>query len=69
MSDSMKDLLSKRLPALFKETGFTQADLADYCGVSRTTVTSWVKGQKAPRPEKMSMIAQFFNVKASDSIH
>ena len=68
MSDSMKDLLSKRLPALFKETGFTQADLADYCGVSRTTVTSWVKGQKAPRPEKMSMIAQFFNVKASELV-
>lgn len=62
----MRDILSERLPALFKETGTTRSELAEYCGVSKNTVSCWVRGLKAPRPEKMVKLAEFFNVKATD---
>lgn len=66
--DSMKTVLSERLPVLFRQTGYTQAQLAKYCGVSKPTVTAWVHGTKSPRPDKMRKIAEFFNVKATDLV-
>ena len=62
----MNKVLAERLPALFKETGTTRSELADYCGVSVNTVSCWVRGLKVPRPDKMLKIAEFFNVKATD---
>lgn len=66
MSADMRKILAERLPALFKETGTTRSELAGYCGVSVNTVSCWVRGLKAPRPEKMTKLAEFFNVKATD---
>lgn len=66
--DSMKVVLAERLPVLLRETGYSQTQLAEYCGVSKTTVTAWVHGTKSPRPDKMRKIAEFFNVKATDLV-
>lgn len=66
MAESMKELLSHRLPVLLKDSGHSQQELAAYCGVSQNTVSCWVRGTKAPRPEKMVKLAEFFNVRATD---
>lgn len=66
MAESMKEVLAWRLPSLLKESGRTQEELAAYCGVSQNTVSCWSRGLKAPRPEKMRKLAEFFNIRATD---
>lgn len=66
--DSMNALLRERIPQLLKDTGHSQLELAEACGVSKTTVNDWARGRACPRPEKMRKIAAFFNIKASDLI-
>lgn len=66
MSKNIRTLLAQRLPVLISESNTTRKELAAYCGVSENTVSSWVRGLKAPRPEKVVQIAEFFNVKATD---
>ena len=68
MNESMRDLLAQRLPDLLKKSGASRKELAAFCGVSENTVSAWVRGLKTPRPEKMSRLAEFFNIKATDLI-
>lgn len=68
MNESMRDLLAQRLPELLKKSGASRKELAAFCGVSENTVSAWVRGLKIPRPEKMSKLAEFFNIKATDLI-
>lgn len=68
MNESMRDLLAQRLPELLKKSGASRKELAAFCGVSENTVSAWVRGLKTPRPEKMSKLAEFFNIKATDLI-
>ena len=48
-----KKLNVKRIAEAMDELGFNQAKLARDLGVSRTIVSSWFKGQKFPRPDKL----------------
>lgn len=66
--DSMNALLRERIPQLLKDTGHSQLELAEACGVSKTTVNDWARGRSLPRPEKMRKIAAFFNIRASDLV-
>lgn len=68
MNESMRDLLAQRLPELLKKSGASRKELAAFCGVSENTVSAWVRGLKTPRPEKMSRLAEFFNIRATDLI-
>ncbi len=40
----------------------TQKELADYLGVSGTTVTNWVRGYKMPRMDKIDKICSFLTI-------
>jgi transcriptional regulator with XRE-family HTH domain len=48
-----KQLNTKRIVEVMDELGFNQARLAKELGVSRTIVSSWFKGRKFPRPDKL----------------
>ena len=41
---------------------YSQKNLAEYLGVSGTTVTNWVKGYKMPRMDKIDKICQFLSI-------
>ena len=43
---TMEFFSADEIPALFDRTGWTQAELASYIGVSVNTVGSWLKGKK-----------------------
>ena len=43
-----------------------QRELANYVGVSGTTVTNWVKGYKMPRMDKIDKICQFLTINRDD---
>ncbi len=48
-----KQLNIKKIFETMDELGFNQARLAKELGVSRTIVSSWFKGRKFPRPDKL----------------
>ena len=44
----------------------TQAELAEYLGVSQAAVSSWISGAKTPRLNKVDSICSFFGCSRSD---
>ena len=46
--------------------GKTQTELANYIGVAKTTVSSYMTGNSMPRMDKIDKICQFLYIKRSD---
>ena len=44
---SQKELFVEKLNEIMKENGYSQADIARLCGVSRASVLKWVRGSSA----------------------
>lgn len=61
-----KNNFNQKLHYLLFKSGKTQAQLADYLNVPRTTVSGWFNGGKFPRYETLMAIADFFNIPASE---
>ena len=64
----MREIFCANLNRLFAGSDKQKKELAAFVGVSYNTVTSWVKGRKVPRMDKIDMICDFFNVNRSDII-
>ena len=64
----IREIFCSNLNRLFRESDKQKKELAAYIGVSDNTVTSWVKGRKVPRMDKIDMICDFFGVNRSDVI-
>lgn len=56
--DKIKQLLSQRHGA--------QADLADFLGVSRQTISNWVHGRAKSYNDYLAQIATFFGISVSE---
>lgn len=57
-----KLLFKESLKRLRKERGMNQSELADKLGVSRTTVTTWEKGDALPSLDRIVEIASVLDV-------
>ena len=66
MSD--REVFATNLKRLMDESGRSQAELAEYVGKNRTTVSAWVCQRGYPRADVMEKISQFFNVRLSDLV-
>lgn len=64
--DNSREILAKNIRRLLKENNKTQNDLAEYVGVSKTTVSEWISAKKYPRIEKIQAISDFFDVYRTD---
>lgn len=56
----------KNLKYYLNLRGKSQAELAEYIGVARSTVNSYVLGISMPRMDKIDKICQFLLIKRSD---
>ena len=63
-----KEIFKKNLNNLLNEYNKTQIELANYLGVSNTTINNYVKGYNTPRMDKIDKIAEFFGVDRSTLI-
>ena len=59
-------LISKNLKRLSYENGKTQADIAKDLKISKQTVSSWFRGERTPRMDKIDLLCHYFNCKRSD---
>ena len=64
--DQIKNIFSKNLNRLLEEKGATQLELANYIGVSNTTVNNYVQGYNTPRMDKVDKICDFFGITRSE---
>ena len=60
------EIFSKNLRRLLEERGKTQAELARYVGVSKGSVTRWVKGMTDPRTDKVDKMCEFLGCSRAD---
>lgn len=52
--------------ALLLRADKTQIDLAEYLGVSKSTISMWVNGVRVPRMARIDAMARYFGVNRSD---
>lgn len=55
-------MFSQRLKRLRKEAKKTQADMADYMEINRSTYGEYERGVISPPIEKITLLADYFNV-------
>lgn len=60
-----RELFARNLNLLMSLTRMTQSELAERLGVSKTAVSSWCSGAKAPRMDKVDAMAGIFGVTRS----
>lgn len=63
--NTVREIFRRNINALLGKKNITQKDLAEYMGVSPTTVNNWVKGYKIPRMDKIDKLCSFFGVDRS----
>lgn len=68
MSDYDKMIFAKNLCYYMELSGKKQTDIADYLGVSKSTVSDWCKGNMVPRMGKIEKLANYFGILKSDLI-
>lgn len=68
MTTANKDVLSKNLKKHIAKSGKDRSQVAEELGLSYSTLTDWVNGNKYPRINNIEKLAAYFNVSKSDLI-
>jgi len=55
---TLADTIHRNLVAFMKERGFNNPELADYSGVPQGTIQKYVNGQRTPKAEQLSKLAE-----------
>lgn len=59
-------IIAENIVRYMEQKGLTQADVAEYCGVSQASVSNWCKGVKMPRMDKIDKLCELFGCSRSD---
>ena len=62
ITQNAKDIVAKNLQILLNRNGKTQVDIIRDCGLSQSSVSDYLTAKKYPRPDKMQILADYFNV-------
>ncbi|MGA3603158.1 LexA family protein [Lysinibacillus agricola] len=65
-SDKLKIVFSKNLKHQLDKRGLNQTDMARDLNLPETTVSNWMKASTYPRPDKIQLMADYFNIRRSD---
>lgn len=62
---TMKEIFAENLDLHLAKKGLNQTDMARDLGFPETTVSNWMKAETYPRPDRLQMMADYFNVRRS----
>lgn len=68
MNEDMRKIFHEQLLKYMKLNNKTQSDISNDLGISLTTVSGWYHGNNFPRPDKMQLLADYFNINVEDLI-
>lgn len=57
-----REIFAKNFSRLMQKHNISQIDIADHFGWSQTSVSSWARGEKFPRIDKIQQLADYFHV-------
>ena len=63
---SSREILSENIRYHLDKSGMEQSELAEKLGVSQSSISHWINGNKYPRIDTIERIAELFNVRKSD---
>lgn len=58
--------LGKNLRRMMYEKNITQAQMSRELNIGKTTLSTWMNGQRMPRMDKIDMLCRYLNCKRSD---
>ena len=59
-------ILSRNLRLLMYQKGITQAQMSRELEIGKTTLSSWMNGQRMPRMDKIDLLCRYLNCMRSD---
>ncbi|MFF2795384.1 LexA family protein [Lysinibacillus xylanilyticus] len=65
-SDKLKIVFSINLKQQLDKRGLNQTDMARDLNLPETTVSNWMKASTYPRPDKIQLMADYFNIRRSE---
>lgn len=63
---TMREIIRSNLERYIAESGYTQKEFAEKLGVSKSSVTNWVKGKNSPDVELVVPICTLLNITIKD---
>ena len=64
--DSVRETFAKNLRIALAERDINQAELAKRTGLAQSTISSYVSGERYPRPSQLYLIAQSLHMTVSE---
>lgn len=64
----LKAIMAKNIQKNLERIGKTQTEMARDLGFPEMTVSNWLTAKTYPRPDKIQMMADYFNIRRSDLI-
>lgn len=62
----IRDAIRSNLERYISESGYTQKEIADKLGVSKSSITNWIKGKNSPDVELVVPICKLLNITVRD---
>lgn len=63
---NMREIIRSNLERYLSESGYTQKEFAEKLGVSKSSVTNWVKGRNSPDVDLVVPICKLLNITIKD---
>ncbi|MGG5741303.1 LexA family protein [Bacillus cereus group sp. IBL03679] len=63
---NLKKIFSNNLKKYLNRNGISQTDLANELNIPETTFSNWMQAKTYPRPDKIQMLADYFQITRSD---
>ena len=64
--DPMKDTLARNLRQRVKDSGKSQADIAEATNISTSSLSSYCTGERFPRAKTLRVLADYFNISVGE---
>lgn len=59
-------VIAKNLKRLLYEKDKTQTEMARELGIAKTTVNSWMRGERTPKYQTIDLLCEYFGCKRND---
>lgn len=64
--DSLRETIRKNIEMYIKKSKYNQAEIAQMLGISKASVTNWIKGTNSPNIEYLDKLCNIFDIQIND---
>ncbi len=64
--ESLRETIRKNIEMYIKTSQYNQVEIAQMLGISKASVTNWIKGTNSPNIEYLDKLCDIFNIQIND---